>query len=58
MPKVNWRRIWADFDKWCQTYLNEKCSSCGRLHHEFPDWPDQKRKIQRLVNAQLEAEDA
>jgi len=45
--KVDWERFWAKFDEWCK--LREKrCSKCGHSKTDYPEWPDQKKKIQRL----------
>ena len=38
--KINWKKVWMDFDKWCDKY-------------GMPDWRLQKRKITRIVEKQI-----
>jgi hypothetical protein len=40
----DWAAIWTAFGEWSEPF--------GRAYH-YHDWPEQKRKIQTLVNARL-----
>lgn len=50
--KINWERIWIDFDNWLSDFGRESCPSCGKLKKDYPDWTEQQKKIQQLVNKQ------
>lgn len=47
--KLPWKKIWADFDKWCETVEEIHCNECHRLQTDFPEWADQQQKIEQLV---------
>lgn len=52
--KINWKKVWDDFDEWCASKEEApQCKSCGKRDYEFPDWDEQQKAIQRIVNGQL-----
>ncbi len=54
MKSIKWIKLWGDFDEWlCKLEDTEVCKSCGSHEGCFPDWEDQKDKIQELVDAQV-----
>lgn len=42
-----------DFESWFQKGDNKRCEHCGHNDYDPPEWPDQQRKIKRLVEKQL-----
>lgn len=55
MNKIDWKRIWSDFNDWfCGLENMEKCDHCGSNNNCSPDWDEQEIKIQELVNGQVQ----
>jgi len=50
---IDWAQLWTDFDVWFNKDRCKRCKTCGHLEFNEPDWGQQMRKIQRLVNKQL-----
>lgn len=53
MPRIDWKRVWKDFDSWCESRQGDLCPECKRNRGEYPDWEEQMRRIQKLVNKQI-----
>lgn len=51
--KINWQKVWLAFDQWTESRDSKTCKTCHHTTHEYPDWDEQQRKIERLVNAQM-----
>lgn len=51
--KIDWKSIWESFDAWTESRDSETCKACGHISHDYPEWDEQMRKIERLVNAQI-----
>lgn len=54
--KLNWERIWDDFDEWFQAEerrnRERKCSKCGTIPFNIAsDWEEQQKAIRRIVEA-------
>lgn len=50
---INWGKLWDSFERWLATDRRTCCPRCDYIEKNYPEWEDQQRKIQRLVNAQL-----
>ena len=50
---IDWRKVWREFDKWVELDRTSRCDKCGHKDSDYPDWPDQAKKILSLVEAQL-----
>lgn len=51
---IDWKKIWDDFEYWlCKMEDTGRCESCGGSKYCFPDWDEQKDKIQELVDGQV-----
>ena len=46
--KINWKKVWKDFDKWLDKYRNE-CPHCKHIE-DSPEWDLQQAAIQRIIN--------
>lgn len=44
--KLDWRKIWKEFGNWCDSRIGAP--------EEYPEWPDQKRAIQRIINKHIQ----
>ena len=44
MKRINWKRVWALFDEWCDWM---------EFRHTGNDWTYMKDKVRSLVNAEL-----
>jgi hypothetical protein len=52
--KIDWKKVWIKFDEWISTKgKSTRCKTCDHSESNFPDWEEQQRKIQQLVNAQV-----
>lgn len=52
--KVDWKKVWDDFDEWLEKKERPiKCSKCHHHDYNTPEWEEQQTKIKKLVNAQL-----
>jgi hypothetical protein len=51
--KINWGEILTEFDNWLSDFGRESCPTCNKLIKDYPDWVEQQKKIQQLVNKQL-----
>lgn len=51
--KINWSKLWRDFDEWYEKSQPQPCESCGHKDLSEKEWDDQQAYIQRLVSAQL-----
>ena len=51
--KINWEKLWIDFDEWANNPPTETCKTCKHTPFNEYDWFDQQRKIEQLVAAQL-----
>lgn len=51
--KINWKEIWSDFDKWIDNHKRPCCDKCGKINYNHPEWEDQQKKIQQLVNKKI-----
>lgn len=53
--KIDWKKVWRSFNSWTDAAQRPcPCKECGHDKSEMPDWEDQKKKIQQLVNKQIE----
>ena len=51
---IDWNKLCRDYDEWlCKLADNKPCESCGIREDCFPDWDEQKDKIQELGDAQV-----
>lgn len=54
MKKLNWKLVWEQFDQWASSREdNKRCKTCGESTTDFPEWGEQQKKIQQLVDKQL-----
>ncbi len=42
--KIDWDKVWSEFDKWWNTEF---------VKYRIPQFPENKKKIQSLVESQL-----
>lgn len=50
MTRINWSRIWWDFDVWYKEKERKlRCDKCGALTLDEIEWDDQREKIKELV---------
>ena len=55
-PTLDWAKIWDEVDTWYQLACKKKpCKHCGHTEHDYPEWEDQQKAIQRTVNKHLRA---
>ena len=49
--QIDWDRLWDDHDTWWQNALlkQKRCKKCHHHIENEPDWEDQKKIIQKLV---------
>lgn len=56
---INWELIWAEFDKWYMKQRDKKgkpCKTCKRVGSSDPEWSDQKKALQHIVDKYLRKE--
>ena len=52
--KVNWEKLWEDFEEWHTKNDTRTCKECGQSRRDLmPEWEDQMKKIKRLVDSQI-----
>lgn len=52
--KLDWVKIWDEYDKWYSDLAAiVHCKSCKHSHHNAPEWEDQMKKIEKLVEKHL-----
>jgi len=52
--KINWNKLWGDFDLWIEKKEQSKvCSTCNHRNFDTPGWDEQQTKIKQLVNSQV-----
>lgn len=51
--KIDWNKVWDNFERWLQSTEDNSCSLCGQSIKSYPDWGEQQRRIQQIVNRQL-----
>lgn len=51
---IDWNKLWNDFDKWYNKKVKpQRCTKCKYNKYNEPEWDEQQRQIQRLINAQV-----
>ena len=51
--RIDWDKVWNNFEKWMvKREENGLCFDCGHMT-DFPDWEEQQKRIQQIVNRQL-----
>ena len=51
---IDWKKLKIKFDDWFDGFRQTKCETCGQINlKDAPEWKDQFKKIQQLVNAQV-----
>jgi len=51
--KVDWIKLWKAFNSWISKREECPCPKCGASKYRYPEWDEQQKKIQQLVNEQL-----
>lgn len=52
--KLNWEKVWQDFENWYRADKPATCRHCGTRQHNLKDeWETQQKAIQRIVNKEL-----
>jgi hypothetical protein len=52
--KINWKKVWVEWEKWWSKKTKTKtCTLCGHSGIDIPEWEDQQKKIQQIVDKQL-----
>jgi len=51
--RIDWERVWKGFERWLKNREDGVCSKCNHMLSDYPDWEEQQKKIQQLVNNQL-----
>lgn len=53
--KINWGLIWENFDIWMDREESKpKCNKCGHIDIFHPDWEQQQKQVEQLVNNQIQ----
>lgn len=49
---LDWTKIWAECDAWYEQacHVRKSCKHCGHEDRDYPEWEDQQKAIQRIVN--------
>lgn len=52
---VRWPWVWQEFSAWIERReaARRRCKMCDKLSGESPDWDEQQRAIQRIVERDL-----
>lgn len=45
MTQINWRAVWREFDRACEKRQENP--------FDYPEWPEQKRMIQAIVQRHI-----
>ena len=53
LDKLDWKDIWDSFNDWFQEDRSVICKHCDNRERNDPDWDEQAKAIQRIVNAKL-----
>ena len=52
--KVDWDNVWSEFCAWLSKLEDiPNCSTCNGSMGKFPEWDEQEKKIQEIVDAQV-----
>lgn len=51
--KIDWEKIWKKFNNWIDRRDAPTCPKCGCSNYNYPEWDEQQKKIQQLINKQL-----
>jgi hypothetical protein len=59
---LNWEQIWDEIDSWYQERSKvlrrkTKCASCGHSTETDPEWDEQQKAIQRIVEKHIKGHD-
>lgn len=54
-PRIDWAKVWDKHNDWWNAELakRDQCTMCGNIPINDPDWTEQTKAIERIVNAQL-----
>lgn len=54
-PRIDWKRVWDEFSVWWHAEVDKRkvCTTCGHRQNSDPEWPEQEKIIQRIVDRQL-----
>lgn len=52
---INWKKVWDEFGTWFMEESTKRntCTKCNNIESCSPDWEEQERKIQKLVNIEV-----
>ena len=51
---LEWAKIWDEVDGWYQNaHKKQQCKHCNHIEHQYADWEDQQKAIERIVNKHL-----
>ena len=56
--KIDWKKLWSEFDEEIDLLnTREECSKCRQVKFEYPEWDDQMRIIEELVESAIKCRD-